>query len=268
MSILKLINKYKTGELITMLTCYDYPMASMIASTDLDAVLVGDTLAMIVHGHADTTTATLPMMVMHTQAVAKAKMPQVIVADLPFLSANLSPRDTLVAAGQLIQAGAQAVKIEGCDRVVDSIQACTQSGIPVMAHLGLTPQYVHQLGGFKVQGKTKEAQERLMQDAKRCEKAGAFALVLECVPPNLADSITQSVNIPTIGIGAGSKTSGQILVLHDMLGLTVGRLPRFVKQYAQAASLCEEAVSAYVSSVKSGQFPQKEHEYKEVVCEL
>lgn len=261
MSIRAFAKKHEANEPITMVTCYDYPMASIISETAVDAVLVGDTLSMIVHGHDDTTKATMPMMVMHTQAVSRAKMSQVIVADMPFLAASLSPRDTLLAAGQLIQAGAQAVKIEGCEAILDSVEACVMNGIPVMAHLGLTPQHVHQLGGFRVQGRDDEAKKRLLEQATRCEEAGAFALVLECVPADLAAEITEQLSIPTIGIGAGNQTSGQILVLHDMLGLTVGRTPKFVKEFLAGRKLCQKAIDAYVHDVANRAYPAKEHEY-------
>ncbi len=261
MSIRAFAKKHEANEPITMITCYDYPMASVIAETGVDAVLVGDTVSMIVHGHDDTTKATMDMMIMHIQAVARAKMSQVIVGDLPFLAASLSPRETLIAAGQLIQAGAQAVKMEGCEAIIDSMEACVMNGIPVMAHLGLTPQHVHQLGGFRVQGRTDDAKKRLIEQAKRCEAAGAFALVLECVPADLAAEITQQLAIPTIGIGAGNQTSGQILVLHDMLGLTVGRTPKFVKSYMSGRECCCEAINAYVNEVAQRTYPAKEHEY-------
>lgn len=254
--------KKQQQQKISMLTCYDYPSACIIAETELDCVLVGDSVAMVVHGHSSTLMASVDMMVLHTQAVARALKKQFIVADMPFLSHKGSLSDVVGDVKRLLQAGAHAVKIEGADQqTCDRIQFLVSSGIPVMGHIGLTPQSVHQLGGYKVQGKTAEHGEKLLQQGKQLEAAGCFALVIECVPQALAQRITQSLSIPTIGIGASQYTDGQVLVWHDMLGLQTDFKPRFLKQYAQGKELFLQAIHHYDAQVKQAHFPAPEHCY-------
>lgn len=247
---------------ISMLTCYDYPSACIIAESHIDCVLVGDSVAMAVHGHATTLMATIEMMVLHTQAVSRGLKHQFLIADLPFLSHKMSTNNTLLDVRQLMQAGAHAVKIEGADKqTCQRIAYLVDAGIPVIGHIGLTPQSVHQLGGFKVQGKNQEQAEHLLQQALELEQAGCFALVIECVPQQLATHITQALSIPTIGIGAGSGTDGQVLVWQDMLGLQTEFNPKFVKHYAQGKSIFLNAINAYAEEVRLGHFPFIEHAF-------
>jgi 3-methyl-2-oxobutanoate hydroxymethyltransferase len=255
--------KKKQQEKITMLTCYDFPSARIAAQvTELDCILVGDTLAEVVHGHSSTVMATMEMMILHTQAVARGLTQQFLIADIPFLCHRASQKETVHHVKALIQAGAHAVKMEGCDAdTCKTIAHIVLSGVPVMGHLGLTPQSVHQLGGYKVQGREPEAAELLLEQAFALQEAGCFALVLECVPQKLATSITQALHIPTIGIGAGSGTDGQVLVWHDMLGLQTGFKPKFVKQFAQGAQMIQQAIEDYAQSVKSVHYPSAEYMY-------
>lgn len=247
---------------ISMLTCYDYPSARIIAESNIDCVLVGDSVAMAVHGHETTVTATMEMMELHTKAVARGLKTHFLIADLPFLSHRLSQADTVSNVRRLLQAGAQGVKIEGGDAdTCQTISHLVTAGVPIMGHIGLTPQSVHQLGGYKVQGKEQEQAARLMQQAADLEAAGCFALVIECVPAQLAKAITQSLTIPTIGIGAGADTDGQVLVWHDLLGLQTEFKPKFVKQYAQGKDLLLAAINAYAQEVQSANFPTKEYAF-------
>lgn len=262
MSIITLSNRKKKQQKITMVTCYDYPSAKIINETDIDAVLVGDSVAMVVHGHENTTTATLDMMALHTQAVAKGLKKALLVADLPFMSYRKSLKDTMIAVERLVHAGAQAIKLEGADDNLETIRYIVNSGVPVMGHLGLTPQSIHQLGGFKVQGKLPEAQAKLLENAKQLEAAGCFSLVLECIPSSLAQTATQHLNIPTIGIGAGSYTDGQILVWHDVLGIQNELQPKFLKQYHNAHDAMQKALGKYAEEVKQSIFPNESlHSY-------
>lgn len=254
--------KKQEASKISVLTCYDYPSACTIAQSNLDCVLVGDSVAMAVHGHETTLMATLEMMVLHTQAVARGLTHQFVITDLPFLSHKISRSETMHAVKQLMQAGAQAIKIEGADAdTCQTINYLVNAGIPVIGHIGLTPQMIHQLGGYKVQGKNKEQGEILLQQARDLEDAGCFALVIECVPKALALEITQALSIPTIGIGAGSDTDGQVLVWHDMLGLQTTFKPKFVKQFAQGQALLLEAINTYVEEVNASSFPSNEHTF-------
>lgn len=247
---------------ISMLTCYDYPSARIIAETAVDTVLVGDSVAMAVHGHESTIMATLDMMVMHTAAVARGLGKQFLVSDLPFLSYRGSLSETINSVKQLLQAGAHAVKLEGADtELYQTIKHLTRSGVPVMGHIGLTPQSVHQLGGYRVQGKNAEQAQLLLQQASDLEVAGCFAVVLECMPLSLAKQITESISIPTIGIGSGPETDGQVLVWHDVLGLHTDLNPRFVKTYLQGKVLQREAVETYADHVHRKMFPTVEHSY-------
>ncbi|KKK37620.1 3-methyl-2-oxobutanoate hydroxymethyltransferase [Mesobacillus campisalis] len=247
---------------IVMVTAYDYPAARQAEQADADMILVGDSLGMVVLGYDSTIPVTMEDMLHHAKAVKRGAKNTFIVVDMPFMSYHLSIRDTLVNATRLIQeTGAHAVKVEGGDEVVDHIKALVKGGIPVVAHLGLTPQLAAVLGGYKVQGKDAEAAKKLMKDAQECQKAGAFALVLECVPKQLAAEITGSLNIPTIGIGAGVQTDGQVLVYHDILTYGVERVPKFVKQYANINEGISNALADYAFEVRNGLFPEEKHSF-------
>jgi 3-methyl-2-oxobutanoate hydroxymethyltransferase len=259
----------ESKEKIVMLTAYDYPSAKQAEEGGVDIILVGDSLGMVVLGYDSTIPVTLEDMIHHTKAVKRGAKDTFIVVDMPFLTYHLSIKDTLINAGRIIQqTGAHAVKIEGADDVLDSIAALTNAGIPVCAHLGLTPQSVGVLGGYKVQGKDREAARKLLEDAKKCEKAGAFALVLECIPKQLAQEIAKSITIPVIGIGAGLDVDGQVLVYHDILGYGVSRVPKFVKQYISLNPFINESIQAYVTDVKSEQFPEEQHTFSMKESEL
>ena len=263
MKIQDFLQKKQAKQKITMVTCYDYPKAKIIENTDVDCILVGDSVSMVVHGHTDTTKATMEMMVLHTEAVARGIKTKFIVADMPFLSYRKSQHDTISNAQRLIQAGAHAVKLEGADGNLEIIQHLMQSGVPVMGHLGLTPQSIHTLGGYKVQGREDAQAEQLFNHAKQLEQAGCFAIVFECVPFKLATKITDALQIPTIGIGAGPDTDGQVLVLHDLLGLQQDFNPKFAKAYMRGYENCRAAINDYVSEVKTGKFPELDkHSFK------
>ncbi|HAZ7572402.1 3-methyl-2-oxobutanoate hydroxymethyltransferase [Legionella sp. PATHC032] len=247
---------------ISMLTCYDYPSACIVAESNIDCVLVGDSVAMTIHGHPTTIMATIEMMELHTQAVARGLGKQFLITDLPFLAHKSSQVHTIENVKRLLQAGAHAVKIEGADKdTCQTISHLVNAGIPVMGHIGLTPQSIHQLGGYKVQGKNNEQAETLLKQAAALEQAGCFAAVIECVPQGLAKTITDSLTIPTIGIGAGPGTDGQVLVWHDMLGLQTSFNPKFVKKYFRAKDHFIEALNSYVQQVQQMHFPANEHSF-------
>ncbi len=247
---------------ICMLTCYDYPSARTIAESDVDCVLVGDSVAMAVHGYETTIMATMDMMVLHTQAVARGLTKHFLIADLPFLAHRVSQADTISNVKRLLQAGAQAIKIEGGDAdTCQTISYLVTAGIPIIGHIGLTAQYIRQLGGYKIQGKEQEQAAYLMQQAANLEAAGCFALVIECVPQQLAKAITQSLAIPTIGIGAGADTDGQVLVWHDLLGLQAEFKPKFLKEYAQSKDVVLAAINTYAQEVHKVEFPTPEHAF-------
>ena len=247
----------ETGEKISMLTAYDYPTARILDRSAIDAILVGDSLGMVVLGYSDTTRVTMEDMLHHIKAVSRGAERVMVIGDLPFLSYHQGLAESVRNAGRLIQeGGAQAVKLEGGREVIPEIQAIIRAGIPVMGHLGLTPQSIHKIGGYFIQGKNKEQALKLVEDAKALEDAGVFAVVLECVPAELAARISHAVTIPTIGIGAGGGCDGQILVTHDLLGIYQGKTAKYVKQYAQLGNLMEEAILRYVQDVKGGIFPQ------------
>jgi 3-methyl-2-oxobutanoate hydroxymethyltransferase len=251
-----------TNEKIAMLTAYDYPSAKQAEEAGVDLILVGDSLGMVVLGYESTIPVTIDDMVHHAKAVKRGAKNTFIVIDMPFLSYHTTTKDALINAGRIIQeTGGHAVKLEGADEVLDKIKALTRAGIPVMAHLGLTPQSVNVLGGYKVQGKEAKEAQKIIEDAKRCEEAGAFAIVLECVPKQLANEISKAVSIPTIGIGAGVDVDGQVLVYHDMIGYGVDRIPKFVKQYENVQSLIIQSIQSYVSEVKSSTFPEDQHSF-------
>lgn len=254
--------KKRRGEKITMLTAYDYPTAKMVDEAGIDTILVGDSLGQVVLGYENTLFVTMDEMIHHTRAVSRAVKNALVIGDMPFLSYHISIEESLRNAGRFIQeGGAQAVKLEGGQERVETIKALIAAGIPVVGHIGLTPQAVHQFGGFKVQGKDLETARKLIADAKALEEAGVFALVLECVPAPLGKKITEEISIPTIGIGAGPDCDGQVLVIHDLLGLYGGHVARFVKQYAQLNGLILNALRQYKTEVENGTFPDPEHSY-------
>ncbi len=240
---------------IVMVTAADYPSARMIGETDADMILVGDSLAMVVLGYENTLSVTIDDMAHHTAAVARAKPKQLIVGDLPWMSYHVSIEDTLHNAAKLIRAGAGAVKLEGGAKRVPTIEALVDAQMPVMGHIGLTPQSVHAMGGFRVQGKSAEAAHALVGEAKALQAAGCFSIVLEGVPREVGDLITASLDISTVGIGAGPGCDGQVLVLHDLLGIQDDFIPKFVRQYADIKAQSIAGISAYVADVRSGAFP-------------
>lgn len=249
------------GEKIVMLTAYDASFAAQCEAAGVDVVLVGDSLGMVVQGRSSTLPVSIQDMVYHTSAVARGVTRALLIADMPFMS--FRDADTALAASTRLMAegGAAMVKLEGADYVLDVIQALARRAIPVCAHLGLTPQSVHKLGGYRVQGKTKQAAERLLSDAQAIEQAGADLLVLECVPAALAKRISEQLTIPTIGIGAGVDCDGQVLVLYDLLGITPGKRPRFSKDFLAGQRSVQEAIHAYVAAVRDREFPAAEHAF-------
>lgn len=261
-SVLTFRNAKQKNERLTMLTAYDYSTAKLIDASGIDSVLVGDSLGMVMLGYEDTLSVTMEDMIHHTKAVARGVKDALVVSDLPFMSYQTSVYDAVSNAGRLIKEGrAQAVKLEGGIEVCPQIKAIVEASIPVMAHLGLTPQSVNAFGGFKVQGKDEEAARSLIEQAKAVEAAGAFAVVLECIPAKLAELITKSISIPTIGIGAGNGCDGQVLVYQDMLGLYSDFTPKFVKRYAEIGPQMQTAIEDYITEVKSGAFPAAEHTF-------
>lgn len=249
-------------EKIVMLTAYDYPSAKLAEQSGVDIILVGDSLGMVVLGYDSTIPVTVNDMIHHTKAVKRGAPDTFVVTDMPFMSYHLSLDETLKNAARIMQEGhADAVKVEGADDVVEKISALTKAGIPVIAHLGLTPQSVGVLGGYKVQGKDAEAAAQLVEDAKKCEAAGAIAIVFECVPYQVGELVTQNLAIPTIGIGAGAETDGQVLVYHDVISYGVDRVAKFVKVYGNANELISNSITSYVNEVKTKDFPTKEHTF-------
>ena len=249
-------------ERITMLTSYDYSMASLVEAAGIDMILVGDSLGNVVLGYKDTLAVTVDDIIHHTRAVVRATDKTMVVADMPFLSYHISYEEAVRNAGRLIQeGGAQAVKIEGGTERVETVKAIIDAQIPVMGHIGLTPQSVNQFGGFKVQGKDEKRAKKLIEDAIELEKAGVFGIVLEGIPEKLAKIITEKLTIPTIGIGAGSECDGQVLVVNDMLGMFDNFVPKFVKQYANLKDNITNGVKTYIKEVKNKDFPKKEHTF-------
>lgn len=250
------------GEKLSMLTSYDYSTAKLVDEAGVNSILVGDSLGNVVLGYEDTISVTMEDMIHHSAAVARGAKNALVVCDMPFMSYQTSVYDAVVNAGRLMKEGrAGAVKLEGGREVCPQIKAIVDAGIPVCAHLGLTPQSINAFGGFKVQGKTEAAARKLLEDAKAVEEAGAFAVVLECVPSKLAELITKELSIPTIGIGAGNVCDGQVLVYQDMLGMFSDFTPKFVKKFADIGTIMREAFAAYDKEVKAGTFPSQEHEY-------
>ena len=250
------------GEKLTMLTAYDYSTAKLMDEAGVNSILVGDSLGNVILGYEDTISVTMEDMIHHGAAVSRGAKNALVVIDMPFMSYQTSIYDAVRNAGRLMKEGrAGAVKLEGGKEVCPQIQAITEVGIPVVAHLGLTPQSIHAFGGFKVQGKSEAAARKLLEDAKAVEEAGAFAVVLECVPAKLAECVTKELNIPTIGIGAGNVCDGQVLVYQDMLGMFSDFTPKFVKRFANVGEVMKEAFQTYFEEVQNGIFPAKVHEY-------
>lgn len=251
------------GDKITMLTAYDYSTAKLVDECGVNTILVGDSLGMVMLGYEDTISVTMEDMIHHTAAVTRGAKNALVVGDMPFMSYQTSVYDAVVNAGRLMKEGrCQAVKLEGGASVCPQIKAITEASIPVVAHIGLTPQSVNAFGGFKVQGKSEADARRLIEEAKAVEAAGAFAIVLECIPAKLAKLITESVSIPTIGIGAGADCDGQVLVYQDMLALFSDFKPKFVKHFANAGEVMKQGFTDYIKEVKEGTFPAAEHTFK------
>jgi len=260
----KLFEYKKLGRKITALTAYDYSTAKMLDNSGIDFILVGDSLAMVALGHQNTLSVTMEEMLHHTKAVTKAVKRAMVVADMPFMSYQVDEKTALINAGRFIkEAGANAVKIEGgYENIINCIKNCVESGIPVLGHLGFTPQFLQTIGGYKVQGKNFDATQKILEQAKAIEKAGAFGIVLEMVPEESAKFITENISIPTIGIGAGRFCSGQILVTDDILGKYQDFTPKFARKYADIASISKKAVSDYINDVTTGEFPSEQEIFK------
>ena len=260
-TIPEVLNMKREGCRISMLTSYDYPFTRIMDAAGVDIILVGDSAGVVVAGHETTLPVTMDDMIYHTRAVRRAEPKALVVADMPFMSYQTGIEDACRNCGRMIKdGGAEAVKIEGGMNMAHVIRAVSQIDIPVMAHIGLTPQSVHRMGGYKVQGR-KEQAERILEDAYAVQNAGAFAVVLEGIPARLAAEITSGLTIPTIGIGAGPACDGQVLVIHDILGLCEKYSPKFVKRYADLGPLISDAVRQYVAEVKAGEFPTEEHSF-------
>lgn len=261
------VNTFKkakeNGEKLTMLTAYDYSTAKLMEEAGVESILVGDSLGMVCLGYEDTLSVTMEDMIHHTKAVARGAKETLVIADMPFMSYQTSVYDAVVNAGRLIKEGhANAVKLEGGIEVCEQIRAIVNASIPVCAHLGLTPQSINAFGGFSVQGKQEAAAKKLLEEAKAIQEAGAFAVVLECIPEKLATFITENIQIPTIGIGAGAGCDGQVLVYQDMLGLYSDFVPKFVKQFRALGEEMKGGFRDYIKEVKEGTFPAKEHTFK------
>lgn len=250
------------GQKITVVTAYDFPTAKAADAAGADAILVGDSLGMVALGLDSTIPVTMDIMLHHTAAVRRGTEKAFLIADMPFMSFGVTREETLKNAGRLIQeSGAEAVKLEGGRAMADTIRAIVDAGIPVLAHIGLLPQSIHQQGGYRVQGRETHSAETLMDDARAIQDAGAFAVVLEGMPADLAGKVTDELKIPTIGIGAGRKCDGQVLVISDIIGMLPGHQPKFVKKYADVAGTITEAIASFSEDVRQGQFPEDSHEY-------
>src|ERR1051326_1001127 len=261
MSTRNFLHAKTDGRKLSMVTCYDYTFARLLSKTAIDGILVGDSAAMVMHGHPSTLSATVDLMRLHVEAVAPGAGGKIIVADMPFLSFRKGVPEALGVAPTLMGAGAHAVKLEGVEGHEDVIQRMTQSGIPVMGHLGMQPQSVHTYGGFQVQGRSQDTADKILGQATSLEQLGVFALVLECIPANLAHQITRSLRVPTIGIGAGICCDGQILVLPDLLGMNIDFRPKFVRPFWEGADSIVEAIGSFDEAVKSGAFPSAAESY-------
>ncbi len=260
-TVVTLLEMKARGEKISMLTAYDYPTARLIDEVGVDVILIGDSLGNVLLGYPNTLPVTMEEMIHHTKAVARAVKRALVVGDMPFLSYQTSLEDAILNAGRFIKAGAEAVKVEGGRSVIDKVRAMIDAGIPVMGHVGLTPQWIHQFGGYKVRGRTADAAKIISEDAKELERAGVFSVVLEGIPWQVAKIITKSLKVPTIGIGAGPHCDGQVLVLHDMLGIS-DRVPKFVKKYGRIKDAMKKAISDFNREVKEHRFPTLEFCYE------
>jgi 3-methyl-2-oxobutanoate hydroxymethyltransferase len=259
----EILKMKERGQIITCLTAYDYCFARILDEAAIDILLVGDSLGCVIQGHPNTLPVSLEEMLYHTKAVARGRRRALLVGDMPFLSYQVSREEAVRNAGRFLQeGGAEAVKLEGGVTMQKTIEKIVQAGIPVMGHVGLTPQSVHRFGGYKVQGKDQSQREMIARDAIAAEEAGAFALVLEGIPMDLAEEISRRLSIPTIGIGAGSHCDGQVLVLHDMLGLFDDFTPKFVKRYADMKGIMRSAVENFISEVRNRKFPAEEHSFR------
>ncbi len=257
------LKKKTEGGKITMLTAYDYPFARIVDEAGIDSILVGDSLGMVVQGLENTLSVTMDEMIYHTKLVSRGVQNAMLIGDMPFMSYQASVADAVQNAGRFLkEAGASAIKMEGGAEVADKINALTKSDIPVMAHIGLTPQSIHRMGGYKVQGRSEDAAQRLIKEAHAVEDAGAFSLLLEAIPMNLAKKITEELSIPTIGIGAGPFCDGQVLVLHDVIGMFERFVPKFVKQYANLKDDTLKAIQAFKNDVESGTFPSEDQSFQ------
>ncbi|SHI42858.1 ketopantoate hydroxymethyltransferase [Malonomonas rubra DSM 5091] len=262
-TILDIAAMKQQREKISVLTAYDYPFAKLMDQAGIDMILVGDSVGSVVSGYDNTLPVTMEEMIYHTKAVARASEQALIIADMPFMSYQVSVAEARMNAGRLVkEAGAHAVKLEGGQPVAETIGAIVAIDIPVVAHIGLTPQSIHRMGGFKVQGRQEEQAKQILADAKAVEDAGAFAVVLEGIPRDLAKEVTESLSIPTIGIGAGADCDGQVLVIHDILGLCDKYSPKFVKRFADISGTVSQGISDYIDEVKSGDFPTIDHSFK------
>jgi len=257
------LKKKTEGKKITMLTAYDYPFAQIVDEAGIDAILVGDSLGMVVQGLENTLPVTMDEMIYHTRLVTRAVKNAMVIGDMPFMSYQTGTEDAVRNAGRFLkEAGASAIKLEGGAEVADQIRAMTRSDIPVMAHIGLTPQSIHRMGGYKVQGKTEAAANRLIEEAHTAEDAGAFSLLLEAIPMGLSKRITEELSIPTIGIGAGPHCDGQVLVLHDVIGMFERFVPKFVKRYANLKDSALKAIREYREEVENGLFPSDDTSFR------
>ena len=257
------LNKKRDGKKITMLTAYDYPFAQIVDEAGIDVILVGDSLGMVVQGLENTLPVTMDEMIYHTKMVSRAVKNAMVIGDMPFMSYQTGIEDAVKNAGRFLkEAGASAVKMEGGAEVANHIKAMTKSDIPVMAHIGLTPQSIHRMGGYKVQGKTEEAAKKLIEEARIVEDAGAFSLILEAIPMDLSRKITDELSIPTIGIGGGPHCDGQVLVLHDVIGLFERFVPKFIKKYANLKEDALNAVRKYREEVEEGTFPSDDQSFR------
>src|SRR5215213_6472825 len=263
LTVTDLLTMKAAGKPVVMLTCYDAIFARLLEDAGVDVLLVGDSLNQVIAGHETTLSATLDQMIYHAAAVRRGSRRALVFVDLPFLTYQISVPEAIRNAGRVLQeTGAHGIKLEGGSHMVDTVTALVDRGIPVMGHLGLTPQSVHALGGYRVQGRNEEAAERIQEDAKALEQVGACAVVLELVPASLATKVSQSLTIPTIGIGAGPGCDGQVLVLHDMLGLNEQFAPRFLKHYARLGDSVRQAVRCFAEEVREGKYPGREHSFE------
>lgn len=261
-TVLDLRKKKADNSKIVMVTAYDATMARLVENAGIDVILIGDSLGMVVQGHEDTLPVTLDQIIYHCQCVARGSRTPHLVADLPFMTYQVSPAQALQSAGRVIQEGrVQSVKLEGGVSIAESVKRIVEAGIPVLGHVGLTPQSVHAMGGFRMQGKTQGDAERVLQDALAVQEAGAYAVVLEGIPSDLAQRITEQLHVPTIGIGAGAGCDGQVLVCNDLLGMDLSFAPRFVKRYARVEEVAVDALRTYAEEVRSGAFPAAEHAF-------